>query len=228
MSTSPPAHQPACSFTIAPKHLVASLPPADSGAQSDDVGMASPLFRPTPALPQVKRPSFSRHRHDANPALALHLLQDIQTTVGQWHSDLKTVVRQIQDLYREGPIVDGWLESCDPPQAAPAAEAAMLRHGDPEQLMGYVQTLANQSAAGEGAGTTQYRLCGLNAEGRVISQPCPPDQLVVVSLAIARHQKLRLLLNQKHSLETQLQQAVDLLTGARQAICGPTVAAEAG
>ncbi len=62
-----------------------------------------------PLLPRRKLPTFSRHRHDANPALAVKVLQDIQMAVEAWHQDLKQTIHHIQALYMEGPIVDGWL-----------------------------------------------------------------------------------------------------------------------
>ena len=60
-----------------------------------------------PKLPKPKRPVFSRHRHDANPALALKVLEDIQVAIAAWHSELRQTLEQIQSLYLEGPIVDG-------------------------------------------------------------------------------------------------------------------------
>ena len=65
----------------------------------------------TPSLPKLKTPSFSSHRHGANPALAMNLLQEIQETVAGWQIELQNILKQIQDIYLEGPIVNGWLES---------------------------------------------------------------------------------------------------------------------
>ena len=87
--------------------------------------------------------------------------QQIDPTTSE--AEIQQIVRQIHDLYLEGPIVDGWLESY--PQAEQPGE----------QLIG-------------------YRLCGLDATGQKWSHHCPVNQLVSVSIAIARYQKLQQLL----------------------------------
>ncbi|NJM57972.1 MAG: hypothetical protein HC857_11805 [Synechococcales cyanobacterium RU_4_20] len=55
----------------------------------------------------------------------------------------------------------------------------------------------------------------MDKTGQVWRKLCPPDQLPLVSLAIARHQKLRLLLNQKESIDRRLQQLAQTLTVLR-------------
>ncbi|NMF83986.1 hypothetical protein [Nodosilinea sp. P-1105] len=181
-----------------------------------------------PALPRRKRPSFSRHRHDANPALAIKVLQDIQMAVNTWHHDLKQTMQQIQDLYLEGPIVDGWLETIDSNAGLAGVDAALLRHGDPQALSGYVDQLCESVEQAGGSppalapnaeiNAPSYRLCSLDSDGRVHYFPCPPEQLSTISLAIARHQKLRQLLDQKRFLEAKLKRAVDVLTNSRDTL----------
>ncbi|MBE9111326.1 hypothetical protein IQ273_18125 [Nodosilinea sp. LEGE 07298] len=178
-----------------------------------------------PLLPRRKRPTFSRHRHDANPALAVKVLQDIQMAVEAWHQDLKQTVQRIQSLYMEGPIVDGWLETVDDQSGAAAIDSALLRHGDPQDLSGYVDRLcqsleppAQPSPSGHTLGRPGYRLCNLDSDGRVQHFPCPPDQLSTISLAIARHQKLRQLLDHKQFLEAKLKRTVETMTSSRDAL----------
>ncbi|MBE9158674.1 hypothetical protein IQ265_17815 [Nodosilinea sp. LEGE 06152] len=179
-----------------------------------------------PLLPRRKRPTFSRHRHDANPALAVKVLQDIQMAVEAWHQDLKQTVQRIQALYMEGPIVDGWLETVDDQSGtATAIDSALLRHGDPQDLSGYVDRLcqslespAPPAAPGHAVGRPGYRLCNLDSDGRVQHFPCPPEQLSTISLAIARHQKLRQLLDHKRFLEAKLKRTVEVMTSSRDAL----------
>lgn len=190
-----------------------------------------------PLLPRRKLPTFSRHRHDANPALAVKVLQDIQLAVEAWHQDLKQTVHRIQALYMEGPIVDGWLETVDeqPGQVA-ALDAALLRHGDPQALSGYVEQLCQSlesptepTPARTDLGRPGYRLCSLDSDGRVQYFPCPPDQLSTISLAIARHQKLRQLLDHKQFLEAKLKRTVDIMTTSRDNLgIAPTCSSEPG
>lgn len=188
-----------------------------------------------PMLPRRKRPTFSSHRHDANPALAIKVLQDIQIAVDAWHRELKQTIQQVQDLYMEGPIVDGWLEVVEDQanQEAPL-NAAMLRHADPQELSGYVDQLyesldkAQASTAAAGSTTSpNYRLCSLDSDGRLNCIPCPSEQLSTISLAIARHQKLRQLLDQKQYLEARLKRTVEVLTHSRDALdITPTCSSE--
>lgn len=179
-----------------------------------------------PVLPRRKRPSFSSHRHDANPALALKVLQDIQIAVEAWHKELKQTIQQIQDLYMEGPIVDGWLEVVEEP-AGPGQDlsTAMLRHADPQELSGYVDHLYQSLEAEQNftpqeqqTETPNYRLCSLDSDGRLNCIPCPPAQLSTISLAIARHQRLRQLLDQKQYLEARLKRTVEVLTHSREVL----------
>ncbi|WP_198807208.1 hypothetical protein [Leptolyngbya sp. BL0902] len=174
----------------------------------------------------AKRPTFSRHRHDANPALALKVLQDIHLAVESWHSELRQTVQIIQNLYLEGPIVDGWLEATDGPAPSTQDAAALLRHADPQALSGYVDRLCeSQETQGQesqeasaSAAPPSYRLCSLNADGQLQCMPCPPEQVSTLSLAIARHQKLRQLVDQKRYLEAKLKRAVEVLTSSRDGL----------
>ena len=189
-----------------------------------------------PLLPRRKRPTFSRHRHDANPALAAKVLQDIQLAVEAWHHDLKQTLQRIQTLYMEGPIVDGWLETVEEqPTDAASLDTALLRHGDPQALSGYVERLYQTvdappppTAPGTDLARPSYRLCSLDSDGRVQHFPCPPEQVSTLSLAIARHQKLRQLLDHKQFLEAKLKRTVEIMTSGRDALgIAPTCSSEA-
>ncbi|AFZ23948.1 hypothetical protein Cylst_1676 [Cylindrospermum stagnale PCC 7417] len=164
----------------------------------------------TPSLPKFKTPSFSSHRHGANPALAMNLLQEIQETVANWQVELQKILQQIQDIYLEGPIVNGWLES-NPPEPEQAGTAT-LRHAEVDRLMNYVEEICgNGSTVSYQSPLQGYRLCGLDTAGKVWSRPCPPDQVPTVGIAIARYQKLRQLLGRKQYLETRLGQLAETL-----------------
>lgn len=162
-----------------------------------------------PTLPKLKPLNISEHRHAANPALAMNLLQEIEEIVARWQTELQKIVRQIQDIYLEGPIVDGWLES----HARDAQEAqGTVRPTAVDRLMDYVEEEWKPDAEMTlESPRTGYRLCGLDASGQFWARPCPPEQVVTVSLAIARHQKLRQLLNRKQELETRLSQLAETL-----------------
>ena len=163
-----------------------------------------------PNLPKFKSPSFSSHRNAPNPAVASNVLQEIQEIVAAWQTELHKTVRQIQDLYLQGPIVNGWLESHE---KEPQPEAtATLRHGEVDHLMDYVEEIcAAQTKVPSESNRTGYRLCGLDDSGEVWSRPCPPEQVPGVSMAIARYQQLRQLLERKQKLENRLNQLAETL-----------------
>lgn len=181
-------------------------------------------------LPPVASDDFVSQRHEVNPALALNLLSDVQAKIGVWQQQQRQIVHAMQMLYSQGPMVDGWLQSSlEPSTSSVVAESAtLLRHGDADALMQYVNALEsgedssrNSRSMHQSAGSTlssrqsQYCLCRLNDDGTVRSHICPPEQMAMVSTAIARHQKFKQLALQKQAIAAKLQQAVDLLTGLR-------------
>jgi len=173
-----------------------------------------------PLLPRTKRPSFSSHRNDANAALALDLLSDVQEAIVGWHQALRDTLLEIQQLYMSGPIVDGWLESTNRQATETDRDEhlAILRHGDAEQVAAYVEQLAQQSQTDDTPQGSQYRLCSLDADGQLQCQVCPSEQLGVVSQAIARNQQLRQLVSQKQYLEAKLKRASEALEVTRKAL----------
>lgn len=120
----------------------------------------------TPNLPEFVAavPESSRQQAMAAPALATNLLGDLQNRVQEWTLGLQEILEQIQALYREGPVIEGWLES---------------------------------------SGAT-YRLCGVDEEGQLWYRPCPTEQILDISLAIVRYQRLQQLFSRKRSLEIRL------------------------
>jgi hypothetical protein len=112
---------------------------------------------------------------------------------------IEQVVHQIQDLYHEGPIVDGYLEYYPP---APEQDDPTLREVCFERVIDRLEEVSNLTSGQKiGLPGASYRLCGVDASGQQWSYPCPLDQLPSVSMAIARYQKLQQLLQQKHKLE---------------------------
>lgn len=204
-----------CSFTVrsaAPTPRSATAPQrSQTIVQPFPAQTACP---PMPTLPKFKLPSFSSHRHIENPGLATNLLKEAEIKALGWQTELQQILQQIQAIYLEGPIIDGWLES----QASDAAKPE-LRHIEADRLLEYVQEC--QSSADDIApqplrerpidSRTGYRLCGLDADGKLWSRPCPPEQLPHVSLAIARYQKLRQLLGRKQYLEARLSHLAAML-----------------
>jgi hypothetical protein len=195
-----------------------STPPSTSVSYTVSCGEGADAAA-LPFLPKSKRPSFSSHRNDANAALALDLLNEVQTAIAGWHQALQDTLLAMQTLYMAGPIVDGWLESIshDAAQSELDDHAAILRHGDPAQVANYIEKLSQQAVA-DMSGRAQYRLCSLNADGEMQCQVCPPEQLGIISQAIARNQQLRQLVSQKQYLEAKLKRAAEALEVTRRTL----------
>lgn len=225
---SPPRHQPNSEpqLKVSPE-VPTALPHAVGTSPAEMVQPFPAQEAQSLALPHAKPVSVSHHRHATNPNLAMSLLKDIETTVVAWQLELEQIILQIQAVYADGPIVEGWLESqanpVQPHPIASAASVATLRHGDVDRLMDYVEAICspnqvpqnqaqNQAQTSKESSSTAYRLCGLDADGQLWSRPCPTPQVPYVSLAIARYQKLRILLSQKQTLENRLNQLIQSLT----------------
>ena len=148
-----------------------------------------PAQTKSPALPKLKEPSFSSHRHGINPNLPMTLLKEIEATLAGWQAELKQILQQIQEVYLEGAVIEGWLESAE--DGKPQGETA-------------VNASPNPFFRG-------YRLCGVDADGKLWSRSITPQQLPEVSLAIARYQKLKQFLSRKQELEHRLSELAEML-----------------
>jgi len=88
--------------------------PTTSGVQSShsELVLPPPQVEQRPALPEFAA-TLDHQPFVAltNSALAINLLKDLQNQVQGWMVSLDTVLKQIQAVYTEGPLVDGWLES---------------------------------------------------------------------------------------------------------------------
>lgn len=207
---------PATSPANPPAH---NLPAHNPPAHNPNEPVAAPVQDASPSVPNFpasQLPGLGVNRQAANPNLAIGLLKEIETLVRGWQKELEQTVQQIQVVYQDGPIVDGWLESYPPGgQVAPAsASVSMLRHAEIEYLMEFIEQIceAEQAQITEDMRRTSYRLCGLDPDGNLWWRSCPSEQVPYVSLAIARYQKLRSLLTKKQTLENRLTSLVESLT----------------
>lgn len=121
------------------------------------------------------------------------------------------------------------------PQGEPM-DIALFRHGDADDLMDYLSALesamlgqgpspdqfANGQTSIQGqadhlhGGSSQYYLCQLDSCGQIHAEQCPPEQVPVLSMAIARYRRLNQLTKQKQAIETRLQAIVDVLGDAQR------------
>ena len=128
----------------------------DSGKYDSSANIVSaPASLAAVQLPPVETAAFVSNKHEVNPAIALNLIQELHTSVIQWQAQQRQIVSAMRAIYAQGPMVDGWLQSSSPsaasspqPQASQQpnsnnlpSDATILRHGDADALMKYVEAL---------------------------------------------------------------------------------------
>jgi hypothetical protein len=213
-----PLSQPLSQLTQLLPPAVPQIPVQNRKIQkSHKIQKSSPPRPDSLPQPKAKPASFSSHHHALNPNLAVGLLKEIESVVISWQLQLEQTVLEIQALYLEGPIIDGWLEShpAGSPQVMQIMGATTLRHAEIERLMDSVEEICRTAqvlATPDAAAQISYRLCGLDADGQLWSRPCLSQQMPYVGLAIARYQKLRILLARKQTLEMRLHRLIQNLT----------------
>lgn len=170
------------------------------------VKLSTPYTTPTPnrLAPLPNEPErggqLATKRQGTDPALAIHLLREIEEVVVGWQRELKQILVQLQNLYLEGPMINGWLES-DPNTTGGTTNPP---YPNAQGLNGQAAYPTYQGPVSYELPQPQYRLCGRNEQGEIWSKVCPPNQVTAVSMAIARYQKLCQLLKKKQSLEHRL------------------------
>jgi hypothetical protein len=154
-------------------------------------------------LPTVQVPKFSHLRQDANPILAAHMLQEMYKMVVGWQQELQDLERERVEITNSGPILAAWLESrtfkynvtgAAIPTPYITVEASNLTAVDPQ------------------AG---YRLCGLDEYGALWTRPCSMTEILSVSQAIARYQRLKDLTERKQQVELHIRQILEDLVHLR-------------
>lgn len=141
-----------------------------------------------PMLPEFQPRSIPSFSNGVSPYLAMNLLKEMEARVSGWQEELQEILQQIQDIYLEGPIIEGWLES-------------------DSQNRGRIFNYPSQNPEP----TVGYRLVGRDKNGNLWVRPCPPGELPSVIVALARYQKLLHLLERKEQLETYLTQLAESL-----------------
>lgn len=160
--------------------------------------------RKTPTLPAFNSPSVSdrlRIQEPAIPSTESLKAPDSNDPVLLLAQE-QEIVQQIQELYQEGPIVDGYLESY-----YPSGSKQDLIIYDATQPSGEYVEAVGSSEVGKvtcQAPRSAYRLCGVYPSGQKWAYPCPLEQLASVSMAIARYEKLVQLLERRQAITTRL------------------------
>jgi hypothetical protein len=202
------------SFQISPVASQIELPPPPKGDRLPQLPHLFPVSGVDPLsvaeteleqLPSSKIPARVARRYHVvkNMSKPIPLSPPLQEEMGggdlllrQAELTLEQVVQKIEALYYAGPIVDGWIDYYPAaPELGDEVEEIIFEHPD--------LSTAASSEPNASLSLTSYRVCGIDESGQQWSYPCPIDQLVELSMAIARYHKLKELLAQKRQLEAQ-------------------------
>jgi hypothetical protein len=150
-----------------------------------------------PQFAKLEAPKFSNLRQDANPILAVHMIQEIYKMTIAWQEELKEIEQRILNVLATGPILAAWLESrtikpSDTGEQIPTPyveiDAIGLTTVDPQ---------------------ASYRLCGLDEYGELWTRPCLLPEILSVSNSIARYQQLKDLKERKQQVELYIRQILE-------------------
>ncbi|WP_052672304.1 hypothetical protein [Aliterella atlantica] len=191
-----PQQQPVKSQPIPSPIVPEAKDSARSASQAIPPLSVPPNQRKTPTLPAFT--AQGEPKPTPEPAIANPAPQSEDPALLE--AQEQEIVQQIEQLYYEGPIVDGHLESYHPSQ--PQSDVIVY---DVRQQVEYVEAVS--SSPGKvtcEAPRSAYRLCGVHPSGQNWSYPCPLEQLASVSIAIARYEKLVQLVERRQAITKRL------------------------
>jgi hypothetical protein len=140
--------------------------------------------------------------HQPNAGLVLHLLQELQYLVGNWHNEILELDQRIDLVRQSGPVVAGWLE--------PAKSEAITDIDESQPNDALSAAIQQQNL--------DYQLCSLDESGAVAARDCPEPEMFGISKALARHRQLRQLLDRKSTLEANIKHTLATLVHLRMEI----------
>jgi hypothetical protein len=123
--------------------------------------------------------------------------------VTQWQGELEELDRNIQKVTASGPTLAAWLESRE---FKPGITGAAIP--TPYTTVDVVGLTEVDDRSG-------YRLCGLDEHGKLWTRPCLMSEISTVSMAIARYQQLKVLVEKKETIETRISQIIEDLVYLR-------------
>jgi hypothetical protein len=156
-----------------------------------------------PQLTTIEVPKFDRLRHDANPLLAAHMLQEMYRMVIEWQQELQDIEKQILNVNASGTILAAWLEFRT---LKPGATGTAIPTN-------YITVDSIDFTAVDPLAS--YRLCGLDEYGNLWTRPCSMTEILSVSRSIARYQQLKNLTDRKQQVEQYIRQVLEDLVHLR-------------
>jgi hypothetical protein len=154
-------------------------------------------------LARLEIPKFTHVRQNSNPSLAAHMLQEMYKMVTQWQGELQDIEQSIQKITASGPTLAAWLEFRS---FKPGVTGEQIP--TPYETVDVLTLTAVDARAG-------YRLCGLDEHGKLWTRPCLMSEILSVSMAIARYQQVKVLLEQQEKIEFRISQIIEDLVYLR-------------
>ncbi len=154
-------------------------------------------------LARLEVPKFTHFRQNSNPSLAAHMLQEMYKMVMQWQGELQDIEQSIQKITATGPTLAAWLESRN---FKPGVT------GEPIPTPYTTVDVLGLTAVDARAG---YRLCGLDEHGKLWTRPCLMSEILSVSMAIARYQQVKVLIDRREKIEYRISQIIEDLVYLR-------------
>ena len=158
------------------------------------------------SVASVQVPKFSSLRQDANPILAVHMIQEMYKMVTEWQQELQEIDRQRNEITASGPILAAWLES------------RTFKSNRMGKAIPTPYTTIDVIGFTEMDPLAGYRLCGLDEYGELWTRPCSMEEILSVCQAIARYQQLKDLTNRQRKIELHIRQILEDLVHLRMKI----------
>lgn len=196
--------QPPAKSQQGDRNLVPEQKTSDRRTPQAIAPISMPQMRKTPTLPAFNASSINEQKPHQEVAIASTEPSKAPAPDNPALLALQEqeIVQQIQELYHEGPIVDGWLESYHPS----APEQDLIIYDAAQQSVEYVEAVGSFELGKVTceAPRSAYRLCGVHPSGQKWAHACPLEQLASVSMAIARYEKLLQLLVRRQAITARL------------------------
>ncbi len=151
----------------------------------------------------VQVPKFSNLRQDANPMLAAHMLQEMYRMVTQWQQELQEIERHSLEITASGPVLAAWLET------------RTFKLGTTGESIPTPYIPINPIGLMTIDPLADYRLCGLDEDGKLWTRPCSSAEILSVRSAVARYQQLKDLTDRQHKIELHIRQILEDLVHLR-------------
>jgi hypothetical protein len=188
----------------------------DNHSSKTSIPHSSPANPPPPSQMKSQDPDpggvlvakLKGQYHQPNAGLVLHMLQELQYLVGNWHNEILELDQRIDLVRQSGPIVAGWLEPAKSEVIMGQADSKDPDEPRPNDALPVITQHQN----------LDYQLCSLDESGVVAARDCPEPEMFGISKALARHRQLQQLIDRKSIVEANIKHTLATLVHLRMEI----------